>query len=265
MLPYIDIFSFRLPTYGLVSLVGIFLACFWCVKIADKKGISRLDMGFVAISAGIGLFLGAHLLYAITRAGDIAEAFRSYGEFEGFFDFAKHLLELVSGMVFYGGLYGALCGGLLMAKKKKLPIGDICDIFAVFAPMFHIFGRIACFLAGCCYGVHCDFGLSGRMVAIGVREDVKRFPVQLVEAFAILLILILILVLQKKNKCKGNLLFVYLTVYAVVRFSLEFLRGDEIRGKLLMFSTSQWISLITILWVSIFLIARKQRKIKSKE
>lgn len=264
MLPYIDIFSFRLPTYGLVSLIGVFLGCILCVRISDKRGISRLDMGFVAISAGIGLFIGSHLLYGITRIGDIVEAFRCYSDFEGFIDFCKHILELVSGMVFYGGLYGGLCGGLLMAKRKKLPIGDICDIFAVFAPLFHIFGRIACFLAGCCYGVHSEFGIPGRMVAVGVREDVKRFPVQLAEAFAILLILIVVLVLMKKGRCKGNLLFVYLLVYAVVRFCLEFLRGDEIRGKLLMFSTSQWISIITLLWVSIFLVVRKQRKNKIK-
>lgn len=264
MLPYIDIFSFKLPTYGLISLIGIAVACFVCVRLSDKKGISRLDMGFVAISAGIGLFLGSHLLYAITRTGDIIQAFRSYGEYDGFLDFCKNLLELMSGMVFYGGLYGGLCGGLFMAKRKKLPTGDVCDIFAVFAPLFHIFGRIACFLAGCCYGMYSDYGISGRMVAVGVRESEKRIPVQLIEAFLILLILITLLWLMKKGKAKGNLLFVYLISYAAVRFCLEFLRGDEIRGKLLVFSTSQWISLITLVWVSVYLIVRRHRKNNSE-
>ena len=263
MFPYIDIFGFQLPTYGLTSLLGTFLAGFVIFRLSQKRGVDKLYLGFTAVAAGVGLFIGAHLLYGITRTQDIVQAFGSYSAFDGFFDFAQHIISLFSGMVFYGGLYGALGAGMMVAAKRKAPIGDMCDLFAVFAPLFHIFGRIGCFLAGCCYGVSWEYGISGRMVAEGVREHTKRFPVQLLEAGLLAVLFLVIYVLFIKGKNKGNLLYLYLAVYAVLRFFLEFLRGDEIRGRLWVFSTSQWISIITLLWVGIFLFVRKIKKQKT--
>lgn len=262
MFPYIHIFSFDIPTYGLISVLGVFVAGFVCIKVSAKRNLDKNDLVRTAIVAAIGLFLGAHLLYGITRTGDIFKAFSSYNTFTGFGEFIKHILELFSGMVFYGGLYGGLLAGLIYAKKKKYPISDVRDTFSLFIPLFHVFGRIGCFFAGCCYGVKSEWGIQGRVLTENLREHTKRFPVQLLEAFLLLLLFFVLLLLYKKAKARGNLIFIYLMVYAVLRFCLEFLRGDEIRGRLFMFSTSQWISFITILWVSIYLLIRKYKKNK---
>ncbi|MBR3971894.1 MAG: prolipoprotein diacylglyceryl transferase [Ruminococcus sp.] len=262
MYPYINVFSFELPTYGLISLLGVLAAGLVSLRIIKKRNVDVNSFLVTAIAAAVGLFIGAHLLYGITRIADIAEAFREYSYFESFFEFLKYLSELFGGMVFYGGLYGGLITGYLWAKHKKYNVSGLSDVFAVAIPIFHAFGRVGCFFAGCCYGAESEWGIAGRVIVADVRENVKRIPVQLIEAFLLLLLFSIMLWLFLKNRAKGNLIFVYLLIYAVMRFILEFIRGDEIRGRLLMFSTSQWISIITLLWVIAYLVIRKQRKDK---
>ena len=77
-----------------------------------------------------------------------------------------------------------------------------------------------------------------------VTSERARLPVQLFESALNLLIFLFILYLFKKSIMTDKLIFVYMLVYPVVRFTLEFFRGDEIRGFLFGLSTSQWISIL---------------------
>ena len=106
-------------------------------------------------------------------------------------------------------------------------------------PLFHAFGRIGCFLAGCCYGKK----LSTPIV-IGTIEF-ARIPVQIIESMAEFILFIVLFILSKKNR-DIDLLRIYLVIYAVIRFADEFLRGDKIRGIYGGVSTAQWISLIIL-------------------
>ena len=71
--------------------------------------------------------------------------------------FWNGLIQTFGGSVFYGGLFGAMVTGGLYYKKKGFPPVFV-DLTAMVAPLFHTFGRIGCFLGGCCYGIPCDFG-----------------------------------------------------------------------------------------------------------
>lgn len=265
MYPYFEIFSFKIPTYGLIAVVGVLAAFLVGYIIAKKKGCADIEMVEIAAVAGVGVFIGAHLLFAITRIDAYIEVFRNYDRFENFFEFIKCLFELASGMVFYGGLLGGLLFGYLYARIKKYPHKDYTDIFAVLIPLFHAFGRIGCFFAGCCYGVEWEYGISGRVLVSGAHEDVKRLPIQIIESACLLILFIVLLLLFNKGIAKGRLLFVYLLSYSVLRFTLEFWRGDEIRGRLLGLSTSQWISVLIAVGVAVFLIVGNMRKKKSTE
>ncbi len=264
MLPYIEFFGLSIPTYGLISVVGVFAAGLVSLSIAKKRNIDVYSFLSTAIAAAVGLFIGAHLLYAITRVEDIVYVISHYDYYDGFWGFVSSLLECMSGMVFYGGLYGGLLAGFVFAKIKKYPVCEMSDVFSVFIPLFHTFGRVGCFFAGCCYGIKSEFGIAGRVYAAGMRESVKRLPVQLVEAVCLLVLFVVMFILCKREKLRGRLIFVYLLSYAVLRFILEFFRGDEIRGRLFMFSTSQWISIITLVWVSLYLIINHIRQRKNE-
>ncbi len=264
MLPYIEVFGLSIPTYGLVSVLGVFAAGLVSLHIAKKRNVDIYCLLSTAIAAAVGLFIGAHLLYSLTRIEDIIYVLTHYEYYDGFWDFARNLVRPMSGMVFYGGLYGGLLAGLIFAKAKKYPVGEMGDVFSVFIPLFHAFGRVGCFFAGCCYGVESEFGFAGRVYALGMRESVRRFPVQLLEVFCLLVLFAMMLTLYKREKARGKLIFIYLLIYGVLRFILEFFRGDEIRGRFLMFSTSQWISILTILWVSLYLVIHRIRLRKTK-
>lgn len=259
MHPYVYLFSLELPVYGLISLLGVLAAGGVLFVLSKKKGLDLYDLIFTAMIGGAGVFVGAHLLYALTRTGDIVSAFSYYDGYENKWDFAKYVLSLTGGMVFYGGLYGGLLAGFLFVRKKKYPTKEFSDVFAVIIPLFHSFGRVGCFFAGCCYGVEWEYGISGRVVSADVTEQIPRFPVQLLEAFCLLALFSILLLLFLKGKAAGRLMAVYLSAYAVLRFCLEFLRGDEIRGQFLWFSTSQWISLATLAGVILYFFIRRRK------
>ncbi len=263
MLPYVEIFGVSLPMYGIISIIGVFASGLVALGICKKRKVDKYDFIFTALVAGFGLLVGAHLLYAITRAEDIITIFGDYSYYRDIWDFLGNLWSIVSGMVFYGGLYGGLLAGFLFAKSRRYPLADMSDLFAVAIPLFHAFGRVGCFFAGCCYGMKWEHGIAGRVLTQGMRESAKRLPVQLVEAMCLVVIFFVMLWLCSKNRLKGRLIFVYLIIYAVVRFTLEFFRGDEIRGRLWIFSTSQWISLTTLVWVGLYLYITfvKKRKL----
>ena len=139
------------------------------------------------------------------------------------------------------------------------------DSAALFAPVFHIFGRLGCFFGGCCYGVECKFGFAAHGNTITDIGEVTRFPVQLLESFCNLCIAIIILSVLKKQKLSGRVFYLYLIMYATVRFFDEFLRGDEVRGFVFGVSTSQFISVIVFLYALAVLILKNSYKKAQKE
>lgn len=259
MLPYIEIFGVSIPAYGLISIMGTITAGIVSFAAAKKRKVDMHNLICTAIAAAVGVFAGAHILYSLTRIEDVVYILGNYHHYGSFWDFARELFACMNGMVFYGGLYGGLLVGFIFAKIKKYPLEDMSDVFSVFVPLFHTFGRVGCFFAGCCYGVKSEFGIAGRVYATGMRENAKRLPIQLIEAVCVLALFLVMLMLFKKVKVRGRLIFVYLMIYAVLRFALEFLRGDEIRGHFLMFSTSQWISILTLIWVGVYFLTHHLR------
>ncbi len=260
MFPEIFIFGIKLPTYGLISFFGFLVAAFVGLRLIGKRNVQKQDFLYISVVSGFGVVAGANFLYALTRVEDIVEVFARYNSFTEIF---RELYYLCGGMVFYGGLYGGLLAGFLFAKYKKYPLEAMTDVFAVLIPLFHTFGRVGCFFAGCCYGVKCDLGFSGRVITANIKESVKRLPIQLIEAFTLLCLFLILLFLFKRKRAEGRLIFVYLVSYATIRFVLEFFRGDEVRGHLFILSTSQWISIITLVWVLVYLLI-KNTKNKTK-
>ena len=260
MCPYVNIFGLELPLYGLISLVGILVSAAVAYPLSRRVGVPFFDIMTTALFGGLGVFLGSHLLYALTRAEDIILTFSSYGDYDSLWEFLRELADLSSGMVFYGGLYGGLLFGYLWIRGKRNIISPVADVFAVIIPLFHAFGRVGCFFAGCCYGIECRYGFSGRVLSSGSSEQIKRLPVQLIEAVLLLILFAVLLILFCKKTARGRLMCIYLLSYAVLRFVLEFFRGDAIRGHFLFLSTSQWISLATVIGVTLYILCRRKNR-----
>ena len=126
-------------------------------------------------------------------------------------------------------------------------------------PLFHAFGRIGCFMSGCCYGLE----LKNPWVLFDVLIF-SRIPTQLIEALFEFILFIVLIVWQKKNKMQNYLKF-YMIIYAIFRFLIEFFRGDDVRGFFLGISTSQIISLSVLLFYLVIKIKNKPPKVPLPE
>lgn len=255
MLPYISFFGFEVQTYSLLAAVGLIVAAFVAVYLGKKRNIMPYQSLTAVLASVAGVFIGGHILFAVTNIKEIVKLIS-----DGNFTFSS-LMPYVSGMVFYGGLFGAIIAvAVYTYVNKETPKADVFDVFAVVVPLFHAFGRVGCFFAGCCYGVESKFGFVTYLNASPAHYGISRFPVALFEAFVNLLIFVLLLCLFKKKKLYGKLVFLYLGIYAVARFVLEFFRGDKIRGFALGFSTSQLISLLVVFFLVAFVIYKFIKK-----
>lgn len=237
MHPYINI---TLPTYGVCMATAMILAVAISCLRAKKRGIDPdrvLTLAIFAIVAGI---IGAKLLFFIVTytPKQMIELIRDGGitaVFEG-------------GLVFYGGLIGGVLGAMLGARAAKTPLRCFSDPVVPVLPLAHAIGRLGCFFAGCCYGKVTDswIGVCFPAEVTGLAEGVKVIPTQLIEAGVNILVFIFLIWFTGKHRRAFMTLFVYIVIYGVERFIIEFLRGDEIRGFFGFLSTSQWISIALI-------------------
>ena len=168
---------------------------------------------------------------------------------------------LNGGIVFYGGLFGLLLGIIIVSRILKRNAMDMLDFFAPGIPLFHIFGRIGCLFAGCCYGKEWSWGII-------LTEDPNtiRFPVQFFESLCNLVIFIFIMLrIKKRGNYRGSL-YVYLVAYSLIRFVLEFYRGDIDRGIWIgLLSTAQLVSLAILVAVVIQVFLKEGKKREKKE
>jgi len=228
--------------YAIMALFGVFASGIYVTQICKKNGKDDSEGIIFLLIISAGMFLGSHILYAIVNYRILFTVINNIQKINSFQAFLETAVLIAGGSVFYGGLLG----GLLTAKiivLKKPRYEYLFDIATPAIPLFHFFGRIGCFLGGCCYGIESKFGVTFRRSLVEKANGVNRFPVQLLEALVCLLLFFILDYLRKKKFFKGHLIYLYLLIYSVVRFFMEFIRGDEYRGLFFGLSTSQIISI----------------------
>ncbi len=257
MFPYFELFGRVIGLYPIMALIGAFAAGLYTIREGKKRGLDANDTIEALLIICVGILVGGHLLYALTNAARFPAFFANLDQIRSFEDFINAITPILGGQVFYGGLFGGLAAGVIYGRRKKLNARLYSDILASAAPLFHAFGRIGCFLGGCCYGVESSVGFTFRRALIPEANFVSRFPVQLLEALFNFALCFMFNRLLQKGALRGHLFALYLFVYACGRFLLEFLRGDALRGAFLGVSTSQWISAIVILSAALYFIKFK--------
>jgi phosphatidylglycerol:prolipoprotein diacylglycerol transferase len=249
---------FGIPPYFFFYVIGVAFASslFILLLLKYKYNIPRYTK--IYFLSGAGLLIGAKL----------------FGIFTGLINALVNNNTITintflnTGIVFYGGLFGFIAAFIIICKiwNKKLDY-RVIDIAVVTIPLFHFWGRLGCFFAGCCYGIETQSKFSILYTTYSHIEEksitVSRFPVQLIEASINLAIFFILIILLFKERQKGHLLLVYFFIYALIRIILEFFRGDLIRGVWNSISFGQTISIIILICCSIFLI--KLRKGKKHE
>ena len=243
---------FGMPPYSFFSVVGVTFASSLFILLLLKYDFNIRRYTKIFFLSGIGMLIGAKLFGCLTGLY-VALANNEPVTFKTIFN---------TGIVFYGGLLGFLLSFLFICKKwNKWIEYRVVDLAVVCIPLFHFWGRLGCFFAGCCYGkeTHSPFSV---LYTNKIKEEIvtaSRIPVQLVEAGGNIVIFVALVGMLNKKILRGHLFRVYLIIYAVIRIGLEFFRGDFVRGVYHGISFSQVVSVIIFMICFISFFTRKEK------
>ncbi len=221
--------------YGLMISLGFVLGVFLAARQARKEGLPPERIMDLCVYVLLAALVGSRILFVLTDLHAFAaRPWDAFAIWKG-------------GLVFYGGLIGAIPVGIWYLKRHRLPLWKTADIMAPSIALAHGFGRIGCFFAGCCYGVPCHLPIAITFTNPHsiAPTGIPLFPTQLTESGGEFLIFGILLLLRRYKKFDGQLFWLYVPLYATLRFIIEFYRGDAIRGVYFhgLISTSQIIAI----------------------
>ncbi len=249
-----EIFGLTVHWYGIMMMLGFLAGWGSWVVVGRREGRSAAFCSDLLFWIMIAAVVGSRLAYIIANLS--------------FFLENPHRLYRIDqgGLIYYGGLIAGIIAVYLFARhKRQTPLG-VYDFVATSLPLAHAFGRIGCFLNGCCHGSPHDGSCAvafprhsfawHRQYDLGLVETpaatLPVHPVQLYEAGLALALYALLLVIHRKRRHLGATTVAYLMLYPVARFGLEFLRGDA-RATLAGWTVAQFVSILlfasgAVLW-----------------
>lgn len=237
--------------YGLMIAIGILAACLVASYRAKRVDLNADHIGSLVLWSLLGGVLGAKLLYWFTQLNNIIQN-------------PRILLNLTEGFVVYGGIIGGILAGYLYCRIKKLNFLKYFDLLVPSVALAQGFGRIGCFLAGCCYGMETTshFGVIFPEHSLA-PSGVRLIPTQLISSGLDFLLFIALVLFAKKKKRDGQVAALYLILYSAGRFVLEFFRGDLVRGHVGALTTSQFISIFILLFsICLMIVSVRKKKLK---
>lgn len=230
----IKIGALNIYSYGFMLAIAFLAGTLIARSEARRKGIDPdtiFDLVLVIAFAGI---IGARLFYVI---GHLRE-------------FAKQPFMALAvwqpGLVFYGGLLGGTIAVLIFVRVKKLFLWDIADTIVPGLALGYAIARIGCFLNGCCYGAPSNLPWAVNFF------DVPRHPTQIYSFIYSLLIFGIVWFYRKRIKTPGILFWLYLGLYAISRFVVEFFRVSK--SVVFGLSAAQIISVLVFVMAAIVIL-----------
>ncbi len=209
---FLRIGGLEIRYYGLIFAIGFLLVLWLSTKLAEKRKIDKNMILDAAIWTIIGVIVGARFVYVFV-----------YNPMY----YLHHLAEIPvlweGGIAFHGGLLGAIIGLFLFCKKRKMHFYDIADIFLVALPIALALGRVANFING---------ELVGRVAnvpwAVDFGDGLPRHPSQLYESFKNFVLFFIMFSASKiKNLKRGTLFWLFVLLYGLFRFMIEFFRAPD--------------------------------------
>lgn len=270
MYPIINLFGIHIGTYGLCILLGglaAFAVILYCVK--SRFGKEKNDFILAYIFSIAFSVLGAVLLKPVINTIIVAVHYENYKSMS--FD---HILTFIFGeVVFYGGLTGAILGLAFYCRMYKTPLLPLLDIGAVGVPLAHAVGRVGCMFGGCCWGtvtvqdnpfsiIYPAYPMEAPS-GITAPSGIPLWNVPIMEAAFLVILFIINFIIYHRSRRNGICFVVYLLLYGTWRFAIEYIRGDAIRGKYYIFTTSQYISIFLII-AGILILAKISKRTSPK-
>jgi len=236
--------SLNIYSYGIFIAIGFVFGFFLAIRRNRIEGIPAegiIDLFFLVVLSAL---IGSRALFILINFNNYRhQPLQIFSLWEG-------------GLVFYGGLILATVVALVYMWRIRLPMWKMADLFSPSIALGLFFGRIGCFLAGCCYGKESSlpWAVTFTNPASLARLNVSLHPTQLYEALGSLFLFLFLIWMRKYKTFEGQIFCLFIFLYGVLRFFIEFLRDDP-RGSFLggLLSTSQGISIFLAL-TSLFML-----------
>jgi phosphatidylglycerol---prolipoprotein diacylglyceryl transferase len=222
--------GFTMCSYGAMmalAFVSASIVAHWQFKKRDVKPDFIYPLLIAAVVGGLP---GAKIHYIIIHPEELPENMLS-GQ----------------GLVWFGGLFGALAAVVVVTLVSKQRLAAVMDSGAIALPMGYAFGRIGCFLRGCCHGTPTDlpWGMSFPEGVPPTPEGSHVHPTQLYSSMASLVIFALLAwVIGPRFRREGPLMFAYAVLAGIERFLVEFIRTNE--PVALGLTQQQWIAIAMV-------------------
>ena len=245
-----NIVSMPIYSYSVYLTAGCLLAMAWTMREARLKDMPYTlapITGIIAIVCGL---IGARALYVALYSQE----------------FIRNPVEVFyiwqGGLVFSGALFFGTLSGLLYLKSQAQPLLQWLDCIVPGIALGQAVGRLGCFFAGCCYGktTSLPWGVTFSDPESLAPLGHSLHPTQLYHSLSGLLIFITLMVAKKFIKKEGKLTGLFLILFSVCRFIIEFFRADY-RGKFGPLSLTQFLTLIILLIGFYLLFVHKHRRI----
>jgi phosphatidylglycerol:prolipoprotein diacylglycerol transferase len=262
--PYLfSIGSFHFPTYGTLLVLAICAAVYTIMRLGRREGFDP----------GVLLDFTTWLLLVALVGAKILMIISDWSSYSGNLGSIFSLSTFMAGGVFYGGFIAAAFFAVWYVRVHKLPFWKIADVYAPAIALGQSVGRLGCFAGGCDYGRATTSSLGVIFTdpraheLAGVPLGVRIFPTQIFESLATLVIFGILLWRYRRKTRDGQVFLLYMTLYAVARFFLEFLRGDPDRGFVFnhLLSTSQFIAILALLAVMGLTVYRRLGPVAAPE
>lgn len=216
------------PFYGIILLISIIISLFYIYRMLKKENIKDKN---------IYLYILLYGLFAIV-----------FGKFYTMITSNEYNI-LKAGLSSYGGLIGVILASIIfefiVPTNKKIIKYTIISL-----PLTYGIGKIACFIAGCCYGIPYN-GIFNVVYKDGL--NIPLFPIQITET----IVFIMIFIICNKLRNNKNIIYITILISTISKFLLDFLRYEHI-NKLI--TANQIFSIIVIIVIIVLLIIKKLKK-----
>ncbi len=238
--------------YGVMLLIGLAAGVWWLTRSGRVHGFNLedwIDFALVILLSGV---VGARLLHVLLHLPE-------YGSAPATILYVWH-----GGLSFHGGVGGAVIAGYVFARARKIPFPLLVDLSAPALALGYAFARIGCFLNGCCYGneSHLHWAVTFPPGTEAGAGGFPRHPTQLYAVAANAAIFAILAKLAPRVRVRGNLFLLYLVLYSIYRFIVEFFRRGAsavVFAPLAPLTQAQTASIIIGLGALIWMLLRRRR------
>ncbi len=240
-------------SYGVMLLIALAAGTWWLTRTGRNYGFNLedwIDFALIILLSGV---VGARLLYVLLHLPDYASAPITI------------LYVWQGGLAFHGGVAGAIIAGYIFACVRRISFPLLADLSAPALALGYAIARIGCFLNGCCYGHRCDlpWGVTFPPGTEAGAGGFPRHPTQLYACAASFIIFLVLARLQPRIKVRGNLFLLYLVLYSVYRFIVEFFRRGataNVFAPLAPLTEAQTASIVIGIGALITIFVRRHRR-----